>query len=101
YLVFGMSRNAVERGKFIEIALDVVVVPAAYGEHRNVDAIHVLAHAEAFPEIVVSRVSQRLLISADKPARGRDVGGAQRHVIDIVGEFRTREPWQPEILGKP
>ena len=81
----------VQRGESFQIALHVVVVPAAHGEYGNVNAVDIFSNAELFPERIVSGMIQDRLVEAQGAGGGGAIGSAQRKMHDVVAELRLAE----------
>src|SRR6267378_730946 len=79
-------RRLFERAKGFEVALNVIVVPAAHRKHRDVYMHDLLSHAELLPKAVVRRMVQRLLVERDGLPGSRPVGRAQRQMRDEIPE---------------
>ena len=90
-----------QRRKGIQVALDIVVVPAAHRKHGHVDAIDVLANAAFLPERIISRMFQDGLVQGQWPGSGGGIGSPQRQVTDVTAKFRLGEPGRGQVLRQP
>lgn len=97
----GFAAEAAEFGEGFEIAFDVVVVPAADGEDRDLDAVEFLAGGETFPEGVIGGVVGCLLVHGDGLAGGGAVGGANGEMSGEEAEAGFGGTRQAEIGRKP
>src|SRR5205814_4497281 len=77
-----------QRGVSFEIALRVIVVPAADGEYGYPNFRHLLLDAQGAPEAVEGGMGEHIAKHGDGPAGGGDVRGAQRQVQNELGKIR-------------
>src|SRR5205085_4305820 len=95
------SRFGAEGGVGFQIALHVIVVPAAEGEHGNVNLPDLLAHADGLPERIVGRVVERLLPHWQGLSGGGVIGTPKGKVEYKAIEFRRLVAGSAQILAQP